>query len=492
MNPYLCIHGHFYQPPRENPRSGEVETEISALPYHDWNRRITAECYEPNLSARILDAQGHVAKLLNNYSLMSFNFGPTLLSWMERTVPAVYRAILASDRASAGNFSGHGSAIAQGYHHIILPLANRRDKETQVIWGLKDFIHRFGRKPEGMWLPETAVDSETLEILAAQGLRFTILAPHQAVRFRESVGAPWQELAGPIDPLRPYRASLASGKNLCLFFYEGPISQAIAFQKLLNDGEGFLGRLLGRFDARAAGPQILSIATDGETYGHHHKFGEMALAYALDTAMARDCVKLTNFGEYLALHPPVAEAQILENSSWSCSHGVERWRSDCGCNVGGIPGWNQSWRIPLRSAMNALRDVWARFFESEGAKLLRDPWAARNDYIDILLDPSPQPRENFFKTHAACPIDPPMISRAEAFLELQRYAMLMFTSCGWFFDDPSGLETRQILRYARQGLETVRALGGPDFEAEFLRLLAEGRSNFAERGTLSDIYLESS
>lgn len=491
MKPYLCIHGHFYQPPRENPRSGEVDLEISAAPYHDWNRRITAECYEPNLTARILDSEGHVSKLLNNYSLMSFNFGPTLLSWMEKTVPAVYRAIIASDQASARNFSGHGSALAQAYHHLIMPLANRRDKETQVIWGIKDFIHRFGRKPEGMWLPETAVDSETLELLAAQGLKFTILAPHQARRSRESDGESWQEIATTIDPLRPYRVNLPSGRTLNLFFYEGPISQAIAFQNLLNDGEGFLGRLMSRFDARVEGPQFLSIATDGETYGHHHKFGEMALAYVLNTAMTRKQIKLTNFGEYLALHPPLAEVQVMENSSWSCSHGVERWRSDCGCNVGGISGWNQSWRQPLRRAMNALRDVWAEFYENEGAKLLRDPWTARNEYIDILLTPSPQDRHSYFMANCTHPFDRKIIERAESFLELQRYAMLIFTSCGWFFDDPSGLETQQILRYAKRGIEIVRNLQGPDIETEFLAILAQGHSNFSERGTLADIYLES-
>jgi len=489
---YLCIHGHFYQPPRENPWTGAVEVEASAAPYHDWNRRITAECYEPNLAARILDGQGHVVKRLNNYSRMSFNFGPTLLAWMEREAPQVYRGILDSDRESAKRFSGHGSALAQAYNHLILPLAAPRDKETQVIWGLKDFAHRFGRKAEGMWLPETAVDLETLEILAAQGLRFTILAPHQARRWREDGASAWQEVPpGGIAPLRPYRVFLPSGKELSVFFYEGPLSQAIAFQRLLSDGEAFFNRLLARFSGRPAGPELLAIATDGETYGHHHKFGDMALAYVLDAATARGAVRLTNFGGYLDRFPPRAEVEILENSSWSCPHGVERWRADCGCNVGGIRGWRQAWRAPLRSALDALREAWAAFFQADAEKWLRDPWAARNDYLEILLDPSPARREEFFRGHAWRPLDEAKQARVEALLELQRHAMLMFTSCGWFFDDPSGLETLQVLRYARRGLELARGLGAPDLEVEFLRTLSAGRSNFPERGSLADIYLQS-
>lgn len=492
MERYLCIHGHFYQPPRENPWTGRVEKEASAAPFHDWNQRITAECYEPNLSARILDGQGHVVKRLNNYSRMSFNFGPTLLAWMEREAPQVYRGILDSDRESAKNFSGHGSALAQAYNHLILPLAAPRDKETQVIWGLKDFAHRFGRRAEGMWLPETAVDLETLEILAAQGLRFTILAPHQARCWREDRESEWREIPpGGLDPLRPYRASLPSGRDLSVFFYEGPISQSIAFQRLLSDGEAFLNRLLGRFSGRPAAPELLAIATDGETYGHHHKFGDMALAYILDAASARGAVRLTNFGEYLDLFPPRAEVEVLENSSWSCPHGVERWRANCGCNVGGIPAWNQAWRAPLHAALEALREAWAAFFQGEAAKSLRDPWAARNDYLDTLLDPSPGSREAFFRDHAARHLDETERARVDSLLELERHAMLMFTSCGWFFDDPSGLETLQVLRYARRGLELARGLGAPDFEVAFLRTLSMGRSNFPERGSLADIYLQS-
>lgn len=492
MERYLCIHGHFYQPPRENPRTGEVETEPSAAPYHDWNQRITAECYEPNLIARILDREGHVVKRLNNYSHMSFNFGPTLLAWMERKAPEVYRGILDSDRESAKLFSGHGSALAQAYNHLILPLATRRDKETQVIWGVKDFVHRFGRQPEGLWLPETAVNLETLEILAAQGLRFTILAPHQAQRWREHPGLPWKNLApGTLEVLRPYRVPLPSGRALSVFFYEGPISQAIAFQRLLSDGEAFFQRLIGRFSGRPAGPELLTLATDGETYGHHHKFGDMALAYNLDAAQSRGEAKLTNLGEYLARFPPTAEVEILQDSSWSCVHGVERWRADCGCNVGHIPGWNQAWRAPLREALDALREAWALYFEAEAGNLLHDPWAARNDYLDLILDAGPERQADFFQRHRLPHLAEAGKARAQGLLELQRQSLLMFTSCGWFFDDPSGLETLQVLRYARRGLEWARSLGAPDMEAKFLEILSMGRSNFSERGSLRDIYQQS-
>ncbi|HCU26098.1 MAG TPA: glycoside hydrolase, partial [Deltaproteobacteria bacterium] len=435
MPRFLCIHGHFYQPPRENPWTGEVEEEKSARPYHDWNARITAECYEPNLGARILDSAGHVVERLDNYSRMSFNFGPTLLAWMEKKAPQVYRGILDSDRESQKKFSGHGSALAQAYNHVILPLATRRDKETQVIWGRKDFEHRFGRAPEGMWLPETAVDLETLEILAEQGLRFTILAPRQARRVRKFEEEIWREVGvSGIETLRPYRVFLHSGKMLDLFFYDGLVSQAVAFERLLSDGTIFLNRLAGRFSGNSTRAELVHIATDGETYGHHHKFGEMALAYVLNHAEERG-LTLSNYGEYLEKFPPTAEVEIVENSSWSCAHGVARWKSDCGCNVGGVPEWNQAWRAPLREALEELRDGWAVFFEQAGADYFDDPWAARNDFIALILDPSPEQREVFLSHHRRRELSPEAQNRALLLLDLQHQSQLMFTSCGWFFDE---------------------------------------------------------
>ncbi|HEX5607858.1 MAG TPA: glycoside hydrolase, partial [Candidatus Binatia bacterium] len=319
MKRFICIHGHFYQPPRENPWLEAVELQDSAAPYHDWNARITAECYASNSVSRILDEQNRIRKLVNNYAKMSFNFGPTLLSWLAEKSPAVYDAILAADRESVKKFSGHGSAIAQPYNHMIMPLANRRDRITQIAWGIRDFETRFQRRPEGMWLPETAVDLETLELLADFGVRFTILAPHQAARTRRIGQSEWRELEDRgIDTNRAYRQRLPSGKSLALFFYHGPIARAVAFEGLLSHGERFIQRLYGAFSAQDEQEQLVHIATDGESYGHHHRFGDMALAYALDRIEADSQTALTNYGEFLARHPPNDEVEIVEKSSWSC------------------------------------------------------------------------------------------------------------------------------------------------------------------------------
>src|SRR4051812_11179720 len=276
---HICIHGHFYQPPRENPWLEAVETQDSASPYHDWNERITAECYGPNASARILDENDRILKIVNNYASISFNFGPTLLSWLESRSPDTYAAIIDADRISRARFSGHGSALAQAYNHIILPLANARDKRTQVRWGLCDFEWRFGRKPEGMWLPETAVDVDSLEALAAEGIAFTILEPHQAKRVRKIGEKAWSETG--MDPTMPYRCTLPSGRTIAIFFYDGPISRAVAFENLLARGENLAHRVIGAFADTRKHAQVVNIATDGETYGHHHRYGDMALAYAL-------------------------------------------------------------------------------------------------------------------------------------------------------------------------------------------------------------------
>ncbi len=389
-NRYLCIHGHFYQPPRENPWLEAIELQDSAAPYHDWNERITAECYAPNSAARILDAEGRIAKIVNNYSSISFNFGPTLLSWMKDKAPETYQAILDADRASAQRFSGHGSAIAQCYNHMIMPLANARDKLTQVIWGIEDFRFRFGRDPEGMWLPETAVDLETLDLMAQHGIQFTILAPSQA-KSMDGIDVTGQR----IDPARVYRQKLPSGRSINLFFYDGPVSQAVAFERLLNDGGRFARRLLDAFSDQREGPQLAHIATDGETYGHHHAFGDMALAYALDHIESSGLAKVTNYGEFLEKHPAEHDVEILENTAWSCVHGVGRWNANCGCNSGGHGEWNQEWRAPLREALDWLRDEIAPCYEKMAGRFFKDPWAARNNYIHVILDRSPESRERF-------------------------------------------------------------------------------------------------
>src|SRR5665213_2306681 len=357
MEKYLCLHGHFYQPPRENPWLEAIEMQDSAEPYHDWNERITAECYAPNATARILDGDKRITDIVNNYSRISFNFGPTLLGWMQDKAPDVLAAIIEADHLSRERFSGHGSALAQVFNHMIMPLANERDKHTQVVWGLRDFEHRFGRKAEGMWLAETAADTPSLEVLAEHGIKFTVLSPYQAECVRPLDGGDWTDAdGGNVDPSRPYLVKLPSGRSITVFFYDAHISKAVAFERLLNNGEEFAARLMDGYDDRRNWNQLLHIATDGESYGHHHRFGEMALASALNHIEANQLAKLTNYGEYLEKFPPTMEAQIHEQSAWSCSHGVGRWFSDCGCNSGGRPGWNQCWRAPLRQALDWLRD----------------------------------------------------------------------------------------------------------------------------------------
>ena len=479
MNRYVCIHGHFYQPPRENPWLGEVEREDEAYPYHDWNERITAECYAPNTASRILDAERRIIDIANNYEKISFNFGPTLLSWMEGQAAEVYEAIIEADRLSRDRFSGHGSAIAQVYNHVIMPLATTRDKRTQVIWGIGDFEHRFGRKPEGMWLAETAVDLETLEIMVEQGITFTILAPHQAKKVRR-LEEKWSDVSGAgVDPRMPYQCKLPSGSSITLFFYDGPTSRDVAFGGLLRRGEDFASRLLGLFST-AEGPQIAHIATDGESYGHHHRFGDMALAYALHHIESNNLARITNYGEYLELHPPVSEVELLENTSWSCSHGIERWRSDCGCNTGTHPGWTQAWRAPLREAMNWLRDNLERLYEREMASYVRDPWQARDDYISVILDRSAQSVESFFSKHLTRQLSSDERVTLLRLLEMQRHEMLMYTSCGWFFDEISGVETLLVLKHASRAMQLAKEACGEDLEPHYLKILKGAPSNVGQ------------
>jgi len=492
MDRYVCVHAHFYQPPRENPWLESIELQDSAYPYHDWNERIAAECYAANAASRILDDQDCIVQIVNNYSRISFNFGPTLLAWMTEKAPEIYQAVLEADRESARRFSGHGSALAQAYNHIILPLANRRDKVTQVRWGLRDFERRFGRKPEGLWLPETAVDLETLEVLAEQGIAFAILASHQASRVGSLDGSSWEDAAGGrIDPSRAYLQRLASGRSISLFFYDGPISRAVAFEQLLSKGENFAARLLGGFSGGREWPQLVHIATDGETYGHHHRFGDMALGWALHHIESGGAARLTNYGEYLERHPPIRAVEIQENTSWSCVHGVERWKSDCGCNSGARPGWNQAWRRPLREALDGLRDSLAEPFAEQGGKLLKDPWAARDDYLDVIVDRSPGSVERFLAQHAPRPLAREEKTRALKLLEMQRHALLMYTSCGWFFDDLTNIETLQIIQYAGRALQLAGEVFGDNGAAQgFLQRLESAKSNAAGQPDGRAVYLQ--
>jgi alpha-amylase/alpha-mannosidase (GH57 family) len=486
---YICVHGHFYQPPRENPSLEAIELQDSAYPYHDWNERVCAECYAPNGSSRILNEKDEIKEIVNNYAHMSFNFGPTLLSWIEEKVPKVYESILQADQQSQKRFGGHGSAIAQGYNHMILPLANRRDKVTQVKWGIADFEHRFKRKPEGMWLPETAVNTETLEVLAENGIRFTILAPRQAKRVRRRGSRKWIDVSdGRIDPSRAYLVQLPSRKNINIFFYDGPISQAVAFEGLLDSGKRFADRLLSGFSDARTWPQLVHIATDGESYGHHHHYGEMALSYTLQHIDTDHLAELTNYGQFLKRFPPDHFAEIVDDSSWSCVHGVERWKSNCGCNSGGHGDWNQEWRAPLRSSLDWLRDTLAGFYEQQAAPLLKSPWDARDAYIRVILDRLDDSLASFFGEHATHELSDEERVRALKLLEMQRHTLLMYTSCGWFFDELSGLETVQVIHYAGRAIRLGEECGGGPFEAEFLGHLSEAKSNLPEHGNGAQIY----
>ena len=489
MERYVCIHGHFYQPPRENPWLEVIELQDSAYPYHDWNRKVTAECYAPNASSRILDEKGRIIKIGNNYAKISFDVGPTLLDWMKKNTKDVYRAIIDADHESRNRFSGHGSAMAQAYNHIILPLANYRDKVTQILWGIRDFESHFGRPPEGMWLPETAVDLESLDIMAEFGIRFTILAPHQAKQIRALDDPAWQTVERVnLDTTRSYLQHLPSGRTIVLFFYDGPTARAVAFEKLLSDGGAFANRLIQNFHGEPHIPQLVHIATDGESYGHHHRFGDMALAYALDFIERNDLARLTNYGEFLEKYPPDHEVIINENTSWSCEHGIERWRSDCGCHTGAHPEWKQTWRKPLRQALDLVRDALVPLYEEKGVHFLKDPWNARNDYIHCILDRSDDPVKAFMEKHACRELNDEDRVTAIKLLELQRQAMLMFTSCGWFFDDISGIEAIQIILYAGRTIQLGEEIFGQVLEGPFLEVLEGAVSNLPAMGNGRHIY----
>lgn len=517
--PYVCVHGHFYQPPRENPWLETVEVQDSAAPYHDWNDRITAECYAPNGASRITNRQNEIIRIVNNYARMSFNFGPTLLSWLADKAPRTYRMIQEADAASVQRFGGHGSALAQVYNHVIMPLASPRDAKTQIRWGIADFKRRFDRDPEGMWLAETAVNRQVLDLMAAEGIRFTILAPNQCARIRKLVpldplspeaapdgnagerpGPSWAADPGPwtatpnatVDTTRPYLVRLDEGRSIAVFFYNGPVSRAVAFEGLLNSGEEFARRLLDSLKSsdNRDSPQLAHMATDGESYGHHHKHGEMALSYALHWMEENGLARVTNYGEFLDVAGPQYEAEVAENTSWSCAHGVERWRSNCGCNAG-KPGWNQEWRAPLREALDFLRDAIGPLAESRAAGLLNDLWAARDEYIYVMLERSPSSVDRFLAAHATHELDPLERTTVLELMELLRQAQLMYTSCGWFFDEISGIETVQVIAYAGRALQLAATLFGDlgsALEARFLDILARAKSNLPELGDGAEIY----
>jgi alpha-amylase/alpha-mannosidase (GH57 family) len=496
MEASLIIHGHFYQPPRENPWTDTVEREPGAHPFHDWNERIHYECYRANAFARISDRYNRVESIVNNYARISFNFGPTLLTWLERHHPKTYERILEADRKSIRERGGHGNAIAQGYNHVILPLCNERDRRTQIRWGVEDFRFRFKRDPESLWLPETACDDATLGALIDEGLAYVILAPYQAARVRPVGDTDWRSVTeGNIDTSIPYRYFHrdGTGRSIAIFFYNGGLSRSIAFEGALASSRA----LVEKFAQVAHGSEgrLVSVATDGETYGHHFRFGDRGLAYALEVESGPQGLRVTNYGEYLEENPPTWEVEISEGASgegtsWSCSHGVSRWIRDCGCTTDSTEGWTQQWRTPVREALDFLRDHAARAFEETADRLFLDPWAARDDYIKLVISRH-RFREEFLYRHAGRWLHEEEKVRALTFLELQRHSMLMYTSCGWFFSDISGIETLQDLEYAGRVLDLLEELGLDSPRERFLEILSEAKSNKPEMGNGADIFRRS-
>jgi alpha-amylase/alpha-mannosidase (GH57 family) len=493
-NRYLVIHGHFYQPPRENPWTERIERQRSAAPYHDWNERITSECYLPNTRSRRLDGYGRITRLVNNYEWISFNFGPTLLSWLEEEHPEVYGKILEADRASAEREGGHGNAIAQAYNHIIMPLANRRDQETQIRWGIHDFRRRFEREPEGIWLPETAVNDVTLEILMDFGLSFIILSPHQAESIRPlRKKGKWIDVSdGSIPAGCPYRCynprAAKDDRFIDIFFYDTQLSLDVSFNHLLRNGDNLADAVIQGYPRSKS--DLVVIATDGENYGHHEPFADMALAYLIDEGAALRNITLTNFGSYLERRSPDYEVRLKnggngEGTSWSCVHGVARWKEDCGCSTGSPAGWNQAWRAPLRIGLDRLRNSLAVRFERECSGLLADPWKSRDGYIEVIGNRTPEVSTAFVAAHAARALDEEERARSLTLLESQRNALLMFTSCGWFFNDISGIETIQLLMYAARAIELS---GDEKLEKPLLEELGKARSNIRGVGTGADLY----
>jgi alpha-amylase/alpha-mannosidase (GH57 family) len=513
---YITVHGHFYQPPRENPYLNAIERQDSASPFHDWNQRIHSECYRPNAFARIVSNEGKLIRIVNNFEYLSFNIGSTLLSWLEQYDPEVYQRIIDADKISAARLNGHGNAIAQVYNHIILPLANWRDKITQIRWGMADFKSRFGRAAEGMWLAETAVDYETLKALVQEGIKFIVLAPSQAQRCRAIATDPhhnhdWLEVgSSEIDPTRPYRCYLnglhhlgeGSGEHSILekpyidiFFYDGPISRDMGFGDLLSSSHSFADRLGQAVRSDHQGSQLISVATDGETFGHHKQFTEKALAYGFTDEFPRRDWIVTNYAHYLSLNPPTWEVELKPITAWSCAHGVGRWEDDCGC--AGEGGWHQKWRRPLRNALNWLRDRLIQVYTEAGINYFNDPWVARDAYIYVLRDSlrhttiDCQARiDEFFRRYGRSDTPQTAQWRVDALrlLEMQRHALLMFTSCGWFFEEISRPEGVQILRYAAKAIELAADVSGALLEPEFIQLLEHCPSNVEQFGNGAEVY----
>ena len=489
---YFTIHGHFYQPPRENPWSGVIENQPSARPFHDWNERIASECYSPNSASRILSASGRIHDVVNNYDFMSFNMGPTLMGWIRTNTPETYRRIQEADKRSIERL-GHGNAIAQVYNHIIMPLASAEDKRTQIRWGIEDFKFHYGRMPEAMWLAETAINFETVVELIKAGIKYTILSPTQADSFRKFGDVEWTGCANTdIDTTRPYRifprdkdGNIVCDGHLDVFFYNPWLSSAVGFEHLLRDAGTFGRRIADAWDPNREEPQLVSIGTDGESYGHHEPFGDMCAAWLYNRYAPENNMVPVNYGWFLEKFPPKHEVLLKnfysEGCAWSCAHGVGRWYRDCGCSTGGGPDWNQKWRGPLRDAFNHLKkladDIFVREFERISSV---NPWEARNNYVQTLVAPEDESRRTkFLKETLLHPENEKDCAKAIRLMEIQKFCLFSFTSCGWFFNDIEGLEPVQNMRYALRAMELLEPFlpFGHNIKSEVLSILGRATSN---------------
>jgi len=475
MRRYVCVHGHFYQPPREDPVTREIQREPSAAPYHDWNERISAECYGPNAASPLVDDSGRIVEVRNNYGWISFDMGPTLMRWLEPHYSELYESVVAADRESVARFSGHGSAMAQVYNHMIMPLASVADKRTQTRWGVEDFERRFGRYPEGVWLPETAVDGETLEILADAGIRFTVLSPRQAQAVRAG-GTTWTDVSGGrVDTRRAYEYRLGSGKSMAIFFYDDRVSVGIAFGDTLSSGARLSEALLGRFEEED-GFQLVNVASDGETYGHHHRKGHIALTRALADVERSGRASLANYGLFLSLSPPAYEVKLVEPSSWSCAHGVGRWVANCGCGSEIVPGYNQRWRTPLRLSLDWLRDRLAEVYAKEAAMVFADKDLTRDGFGRVCAGGALRTRA-YVVSRLRKGLPENAADRGVALLEMVECSALMYASCAWFWEDISRPETRHMIAYASRAIKLAKDLSGADLRPDFSRILGDAVPN---------------
>lgn len=484
---YVTIHGHFYQPPRENPFLEKIERQESAHPYHDWNIRIADECYRPNTCSRILDSSGKIIDIVNNFEYLNFDIGSTLINWLKEYNLETYQRIIDADKRSMELNNGHGNALAQVYNHIIMPLADKKDQITQIRWGIDDFKHHFGRMPEGMWLAETGINLETVKLLIDQGIKFTVLSPFQAEKVKGFFDNNWKDVTdGSIDPTQPYRIyPYDEDRSLFLdvFFYDAPISSAVSFEHLLKNSHGFADRLNSSSSLSHGRPALINISTDGESYGHHEPFGDMCLAYFFKVLAPKYNFKVINYANFLNMYSPTKEVVLKTGSdnngtAWSCSHGVGRWKEDCGCSTGAPADWNQKWRKPLREGLNTLRDECWDIYHNIAEEFFQDTLDARNNYYKLFSGIISE--KDFWKQNLKIKVNEPKKVTLLKLLESQRYSQLMFTSCAWFFADISGIETVQVIKYAHMAAQYAGEFSEKDLGDVLRNYLLEADSNLGE------------